>query len=108
MEYFKKHIRNQLIILLFLLILFCPLSLPRAEEYSFDLAEIEKKACQFGGYLEFRPLLYGLDKDASLYKLKLYNQDKKNLHDEYYFTLQINGSYEKGKARLYTKLNSTI
>lgn len=99
---------NHLIILLFLLILFFPLSPIRAEEYSFDLAEIEKKAYQFGGYIEFRPLLYGLDKDASLYKLKLYNRNKENVHDEYNFTLQINASYEKGKAKLYTKLNTTI
>jgi hypothetical protein len=41
------------------------------EEYKFDLSEIEKKPYHLGGYVELRPVLFGLDRDASLYKLKL-------------------------------------
>ena len=31
----------------------------RADEYSFDLAEVEKKPYYIGGYAELRPVLYG-------------------------------------------------
>ena len=66
-----------------LLFLFC--LLPRigwAEEYKFDLSEIEKKPYILGGYAEFRPILFGLDKDASLYKLRYYNQEFGNTQSE--------------------------
>lgn len=44
-----------------------------AEEYKFEISETEKKPYHLGGYIEFRPILFGLDKDAALYKLKFYN-----------------------------------
>ena len=46
------------------------------EEYKFELSEIEKKPYHLGGYLELRPVLFGLDRDASLYKLKFFNRDE--------------------------------
>jgi hypothetical protein len=36
------------------------------EEYSFDLSEIEKKPWHIGGYVEFRPVLHGLDTNAAI------------------------------------------
>ncbi|MGB7574381.1 MAG: hypothetical protein WBN53_11085, partial [Thermodesulfobacteriota bacterium] len=47
-----------------------PASVPPAEEYKFEASEIQKKPYHIGGYLEFRPILYGLDKDNAIYKLK--------------------------------------
>ena len=41
-----------------------------AEEYKFDPSEIDKKPYYIGGYLEFRPDLLVLDKNAALHKLK--------------------------------------
>ncbi|MCX5822105.1 MAG: hypothetical protein NTY86_00985 [Deltaproteobacteria bacterium] len=40
------------------------------ESYSFDASEIEKKSYHFGGYVELRPVVYGLDRDSALYKLR--------------------------------------
>lgn len=54
-------------------------------EYSFDLDEIEKKPYSFGGYLEARPVF---DRD-----------------EEYNAKLQLDGSYEKEIAKIYTKIN---
>ncbi|MBP1746419.1 MAG: hypothetical protein H6Q54_1034, partial [Deltaproteobacteria bacterium] len=46
-------------------------------EYDLELKDlekqIEKKPYTFGGYLEYRPILFGLDKSASLYKLRYYD-----------------------------------
>jgi hypothetical protein len=78
------------------------------EEYSFDLSDIEKKPYSLGGYMEATPVLSGFDRDASLYKLKLYNRDEGKTSEEYNVTLQLDGSYEKGIAKAYTKINSSI
>jgi hypothetical protein len=75
------------------------------EEYKFDLSEIEKKPYHIGGYVEFRPVIFLLDRDAALYKLRFFNQDEGNTIEEYNGTLQIEGSYEKGIARLFVRTN---
>ena len=75
------------------------------EEYKFELSEIEKKLYHLGGYLELRPVLFGLDRDASLYKLKFYNRDEGKTIEEYNGRLRLEGSLEKGIARLFVKAN---
>lgn len=79
-----------------------------AEEFKFDLSEIEKKPYHIGGYLEFRPDLLVLDKDAALYKLKFYRQPKGNTLEEYNGKLQLDGSYEKGIARAFARINTDL
>ena len=76
-----------------------------AEEYKFDLSEIEKKPYHLGGYVELRPVLFGLDRDASLYKLKFYNRNEGKTIEEYNGKLQLEGSLEKGIARLFVRTN---
>jgi hypothetical protein len=77
------------------------------EEYKFELSEIEKKPYHLGGYLELRTVLFGLDKDASLYKLKFFNRnrDEGKTIEEYNGKLQLEGSLEKGIARLFVRTN---
>jgi hypothetical protein len=77
-----------------------------AEEYTFDESEMEKKPYHIGGYAEFRPVLYGLDRDASLYKMKFYNRDEGASLQEYNAALQLEGSLEKGITRLFVRTNS--
>src|SRR3990172_3210226 len=85
---------------------FCLPSSAFPEEYTFDLSEIEKKPYHIGGYAEFRPVLFGLDKDTSLYKLIFYNRDEGATLEEYNATLQLEGSLEKGIARLFIRTNT--
>jgi hypothetical protein len=75
------------------------------EEYKFELSEIEKKPYHLGGYVELRPVLLGLDRDASLYRLKFYNRDERKTIEEYNGRLRLEGSLEKGIARLFVKAN---
>jgi hypothetical protein len=77
-----------------------------AEDYTFDISEIEKKPYHIGGYAEFRPVLFGLDRDASFYKLKFYNRDEGSALKEYNATLQLEGGLEKGIARLFVSTNT--
>jgi len=85
---------------------FCLPSSAFPEEYTFDLSEIEKKPYHIGGYAEFRPVLFGLDKDTSLYKLIFYNRDEDATLEEYNATLQLEGSLEKGITRLFVRTNT--
>jgi len=77
-----------------------------AEEYTFDISETEKKPYHIGGNLEFRPVLSGLDKDTSLYKLKFYNRDEGSDIEEYNAKLQLEGGIEKGIAKLFFRTNT--
>ena len=79
----------------------------KAEEYKFEASETEKKPYHLGGYVEALPILFGLDKNASLYKLNFYNRSIGGTTPEYDGTLQLEGSLEKGISRFYLKTNTT-
>jgi hypothetical protein len=76
------------------------------DKYTFDVSETEKKPYHFGGYVEAKPVLFGLDKDSALYKLKFYNHNEGKTLEEYNLKLQLEGSYETGIARAYVKTNT--
>jgi len=78
------------------------------EEYSFDPSEIEEKPLHIGGYVEFRPVLFGLDKDSALHKLKLYDRDKENIREEYNFKALLDGSYKKGTTEFRAIVNTDL
>jgi hypothetical protein len=98
----------RLLIVFMLTLVLVPLFTHAQDEYEFDLSEIEKKPYSFGGYIEARPVLFGLDRDAALYKLKFFDRDEGKTVEEYNFTAQLDGSYEMGIARFYIKVNSDI
>jgi len=74
-----------------------------AEEYKFDVSETEKKPYHVGGYIEFYPVLFGLDKNAALYKLNFYNRSVGVTTELYNGNLQLEGSFEAGITRSYIK-----
>ena len=76
------------------------------ESYTFDTKEIEKKPYHFGGYLEFKPILYGLDHDAAFSKLRFYNEARGQTLPEWNGRVQLEGSYETSMFRLYAKTNT--
>ena len=86
--------------------LFCLLASAVAaqEEYTFDLSQIEKKPFEFGGYLEFRPVLLGLDQDSNFYLLRFYGQETGKSVSELNLNALLDASYERGifKAKLRT------
>jgi hypothetical protein len=77
-----------------------------AEEYLFDLSEVEKKPYYLGGYAELRPILYGLDRDAALYQLRFYNRDEGHTLPEYNAALQLEGGIEHGITKLFVRTNT--
>jgi hypothetical protein len=93
---------------LFPLLLFLILSVRTvpAAEYTFSEAEVESKPYHFGGYLEFKPILFGLDKNASLYKLNLYGRNTGNTLQEYDGRLWIDANIRKGIAGFYLQTST--
>lgn len=89
-------------------LLFLPLYHCHAEEYRFELSEVEKKPYHLGGYAEVNPILFGLDRDSRLYRLKFYNRDEGPTLQQHDGTLQLEGSYEKGISRIFVRTNSNL
>jgi len=63
-------------VLLIGILLLCVPPVRGEEPYTFDVGEIEKKPYYFGGYVEFRPVLNVLYKDAALYQLQFYKDTR--------------------------------
>jgi len=82
------------------------------DEYQFDLSEIEKeiekKPYYLGGFLEFRPVLFGLDRDAAFYKLRFFDRDEGSTTEKYNFGLRLEGSYQKSIASLYFRTDGLL
>ena len=98
--------RSIILCLIFLSLLISSLS--AQEEYTFDLSEIEKKPFHFGGYLEFRPVLFGLDRGSWLYKLRFYDLEEGETITEYNFNALLDFSYEKSIFRAKIRANTDI
>ena len=69
------------------------------EEYAFDLSEIENTPYHLGGYIELRPVLFELKKDASF---------DSGLQEEYNLKLQLDASYEWENAGFYLETNTEV
>jgi hypothetical protein len=94
----------------FLLFAFLLIPFPAGaeESYTFDTAEIEKKPYHLGGYLEFKPILYGLDRNAAFYKLRFFNDPRGRNLLEANGKIQLEGSFEKNIFRVYAKTNTDL
>jgi len=95
-------------IFLILLLLMTPFSLRAEEEYTFDLSETEKKPYHFAGYIEAKPLLFGLDRDSALYKLRYFDNPQGQTQLEGNGRVQLEGSFEKNIFRVYAKTNTDL
>lgn len=81
-------------------------------EYEFDLSEIEKeiekKPYSIGGFLEFEPILFGLDRDAALYRLKFFDRDEGPTLEQYNLGLRLEGSYQQEKVGLHFRTDGLL
>jgi len=88
--------------------LLLPVTASAEDAYTFDLAETTKKPYHVGGYVEFKPVLYGLNHNAAFYKLRFYNNPQGQTLPEANGRVQLEGSYEKEAYRLYAKTNTDL
>jgi hypothetical protein len=95
--------------ILCLILFFLPASAVSAqEEYTFDLSALKKKPLQIGGYIEFRPVLFGLDRNSRLYKLRFFNVDEGKFISEYNTNMLLDASLETGIFKAKIRTNSII
>jgi len=89
--------RNAHLPVLFLLSLFLigAAASGQEEEFTFDADAFTRKAYSLDGYLEFRPSLAWLRQNSSLYKLRYYDQDRREILGQGYFALLADLSYRK-------------
>lgn len=82
------------------------------EEYTFDLSEVEeefeKRPYELGGYAEFRPILYGLDRDSAFYRLRTRSSGHQKTLDEYNLSLLLDAGYEKDWVRFSLRSRSDM
>ena len=71
----------------------------RAEDYDFDLSEIEKKPYEYAASLSFDPAVAWLNRDSLFYRLK-YGDDDKSVNDDYRATLEASGSYTLSQTKI--------
>lgn len=72
-----------------------------AEEFEFDLSEFEKKPYSVSGYVELRSVIFGLDEEAALYKLRFYDQDEDDTAYEFNLGALIDLSYQKSISEIF-------
>ena len=72
-----------------------------AEEFSFDEAELDKKWYHLGGYVEARPGVNLLDRDAALSRQRYYGRQVDNILADFNGKLLLEGSIEKNWAKLF-------
>jgi len=96
------------IFLLLLALWLIPSRAGAEQTYSFDLSETEKKPYHIGGYVEFKPILFGLDRDSAFYKVRFYDDPQGKALAEANGRIQLEGSYEKHIFRLYAKTNTDL
>ena len=97
-----------LVIFLFFMFWIVPAAAVAEESYTFDLTETEKKPYHVGGYVEFKPILFGLDRESAFYKLRFFdNPQGKNLL-EANGRIQLEGSFEKNIFRVYARTNTDL
>lgn len=100
--------KRRSVIFLFFAFWLIPALAGAEESYTFDPAETEKKPYSIAGYLEFKPVFFGLDRDASFYKLRFYNNPQGQTLPEGNGRIQLEGSYEKNIFRIYAKTNTDL
>jgi len=100
--------KRLLLIFLFFAFWMVPLLAVAEESYTFDPAETEKKSYHVGGYVEFKPILYGLNRDSAFYKVRFFNDPRGQNLLETNGRIQLEGSYEKNVFRIYAKTNTDL
>ena len=71
----------------------------RAQEFTFDASEFQKKPFEFSGYVELKQQHQWLNRDSTLYKLGFYNQPRDSL-DQTTLTLKPEGRLRYGTLTL--------
>lgn len=116
-ERFVRFVR----ILVVLSVLLPASNLPSQEQsqdkakYEVDLSELQKeidkvatKPYSLGGFLEFQPILFGIDRDSTFSRLQFFRHKQGSTFDQYNFRLRLEGSYKKDIFSVFFKTDTLV
>jgi len=85
------------------------------EKFQIDLSEIEKevekaanKPYSLGGFFEFQPITYGVDRDHAFAKLKFDLVRSGRTFEQYNFGLRLEGSYKKDIFSVFFQTDTLV
>jgi hypothetical protein len=85
------------------------------ESYQVDLSQIEKeiaataaKPYSLGGFLEFQPILFGLDRDSTVSRIQFFDKKQGSTFDQYNFRLRLEGSYKRNPFSAFFKTDTRV
>lgn len=91
----------KLLVLLAVLLPTCDLFSQEQGKFEIDLSELQKevdkaaaKPYSLGGFLEFQPTLFGIDRDSAVSRLRFFDKNQDSTFEQYNFRLRLEGSYK--------------
>jgi len=88
---------------------------PAESKYQIDLSELQKevdkvaaKPYNLGGFLEFQPTLFGIDRDSAVSRARFFRNPQDSLFDQYNFRLRLNGSFKKDWFSAFFKTDTLV
>ena len=92
------------------------LSPPGAQDsYQVDLSELEKeiqsaatKPYSLGGFFEFQPSLFGIDRDSTVSRLQFFDNKQDSNFGQYSFRLRLEGSYKQDPFSLFVRTDTWV
>ena len=101
--------------LILLLLLFNVQPVHSQDKYEVDLSELEKeiqraasKAYSLGGFLEFRPIFYGIDRGSAFSQLNFDLQRSGHTFMQYNLGLRLEGSYKKDIFSVFFQTDTLV
>jgi hypothetical protein len=100
----------------FFLLIFAPETrLLAQDKLQVDLGDIEKeiaaladKPYHVGGFFEFQPALFGIDRSSAFTRVRFYRDLPSHLADLYGLRLRLEGSYKKDVFSLFVKSDTSV
>jgi hypothetical protein len=78
----------------------------RLEDIEKEIAQKVERPWSLGGFFEFQPTLFGLDRDAAFYRLRFLDEDEGDIAAQYDLRLRLEGSYRKDIFSLFGRADA--
>jgi hypothetical protein len=85
------------------------------DKYVVDLSEIQKeiektaaKPYSLGGFLEFQPTLFGIDRDSAVSRVQFFDKKQDSTFEQYNFRLRLEGSYKLDPFSVFFRTDTWI
>ena len=80
----------------------------RLEDIEKEIARTVERPYSLGGFLEFQPTLFGLDRDAAFHRLRFLDEDEGAIAAQYDLGLRLEGAYRKGIFSVFARADARI